>query len=47
MKANIEECKNEIHTMIDEIDNLPRMIRLYSFIRRAYLIHKKEGVVNG
>lgn len=42
MKANIEDYKNEIHTMIDKIDNLSRIIRRYSYIKKVLQIYRGE-----
>lgn len=42
MKAGIEDYKKEIHTMVDKIDNLPRIIRLYSFVKKVFEIHNES-----
>ncbi|MBD5549518.1 MAG: hypothetical protein HDQ97_19420 [Lachnospiraceae bacterium] len=42
MKANMEDYKKEIHRMVDEIKELPRIIRIYSYIKKVFLIHNQE-----
>lgn len=36
---SIEDYKNEIHNMVDKIDNLPRIIRLFSYVNKVFQIH--------
>ncbi len=43
MKANTEDYKKEIHRMVDEIKELPRIIRIYSYVNRVLLIHNEES----
>lgn len=42
MKANTEDYKKEIHRMVDEIESLPFIIRIYSYVNRIFLIYNQE-----
>ena len=41
-KKGIDYYKNEIHLMVNEIDDLPRIIRLWSYVKKVFQIHKER-----
>lgn len=38
MKANMDDYKQEIHRIVDQITSLPRIIRIYSYVKKSLLI---------
>lgn len=40
---DIDDYKKEIHSMINEINDLSRIFRLWSYIKRVFQIHKEEN----
>lgn len=42
MKANITDYKEKIYIIVDRIDNLSRLKRIYSFAKRLLEIQEKE-----
>lgn len=42
MKANMDDYKQEIHRIVDQITSLPRIIRIYSYVRKTSLIESEE-----
>lgn len=42
MKANMEDYKREIHKIVDQITSLPRIIRVYTYVRKSLLIELEE-----
>ena len=41
MKA-IDDYKKEIHRIVDNITSLPRIIRVYTYVRKSFLIELEE-----
>ena len=42
MKNGMDDYKREIHMIVDQIRSLPRIIRIYSFVRKTFLIELEE-----
>mgnify|MGYP006928124772 CR=1 FL=1 len=42
MKANIDDYKKEIHIMIDKVNDLSRVIRIFGFVKKIFDIEKEE-----
>lgn len=39
---NIEDYKQEIFIMVNAIDDLPRIFRLWSYIKKVFQIYEEE-----
>lgn len=42
MEANIDDYKKEIHFIVDKINDLSRIMRLFSFVQKIYKIEMEE-----
>lgn len=42
MKVSIDDYKKEIQRMVNEINNLPRIIRIYSYVNRVFMLNNQE-----
>lgn len=42
MKATIDDYKSEICSIINKIDNMERLIHIWSYVNRVFQIHQEE-----